>query len=60
MLEWLPRELPAYVRIVASICSDTAAAQAVRRRFLKQIIDVPRPKTSEGRAILKAWLAGKR
>ena len=60
MLEWLPRQLPEHVRIVASIRSDTAAAEAARRRFLKQIIDVPRLKVSEGSAILKAWLADKR
>jgi len=60
MLEWLPRQLPEHVRIVASIRSDTAVADAARNRFPKQIIDVPRLKPSEGRAILKAWLADKR
>ena len=60
MLEWLPDQLPDHVRIVASIRSDTAVEQAARRRFSKQIINVPRLKPSEGRAILKAWLADKR
>ena len=60
MLEWLPPQLPEHVRIVASIRSDTAVADAARNRFPKQIIDVPRLKASEGRAILKAWLADKR
>lgn len=60
MLEWLPPELPAYVRIVVSIRSETPAAQAASQRFPQNIIDVPRLKRSEGHAILKAWLADKR
>jgi hypothetical protein len=60
MLEWLPRQLPDHVRIIASIRSGTEAAEAACERFSKQIIDVPRLKRSEGRAVLKAWLADKR
>ena len=59
-LEWLPNPLPEHVRIVATVRSDTAAEQAARCKFPKKIIDVPRLKLSEGRAILKAWLADKR
>lgn len=60
MLEWLPVQLPDHVRIVVSVRSDTVVAQAARRRFSKQIINVPLLRPSEGRAILKAWLADKR
>lgn len=60
MLEWLPNQVPDHVRIIASVRADTPVEQAARRRFPRQIVEVPRLKPSEGRAILKAWLADKR
>jgi WD40 repeat protein len=60
MLEWLPRTLPPYVRIVASLRAGLVVEQAARRRFTQGIVEVPSMTPSEGRAMLDAWLADRR
>lgn len=60
MLEWLPKELPEYVRLVASVRTGTSAEQSARRRYPRSLIEVPAMNPAEGRAMLEAWLADKR
>lgn len=60
MLEWLPEVLPQHVRVVASLRTGTRVEQSARRRYPQSLIDVPAMKPTEGRAMLKAWLADKR
>jgi WD40 repeat protein len=60
MLEWLPKELPAHVRVVTSARTDTNAEQSARRRYAKELIEVPAMNPAEGRAMLRAWLNDKR
>ena len=59
MLEWLPKALPEHVRVVASLRTGTSVEQPARRRY-PNLIEVPAMKPTEGRAMLKAWLADKR
>lgn len=59
MLEWLPRQLPPHVRLVASVRPGNVE-QAARRRFAQGVVDVPVMTAAEGEAMLKAWLADKR
>ena len=59
-LEWLPRDLPAHVSIVASARVGTPVELSARRRYAEGCIDVPSMKLTEGRAMLNAWLADKR
>lgn len=60
MLEWLPRELPPHVRVIASLRSETLVEQSALRRYPNNIIKLPPMKPAEGQAMLKAWLADKR
>lgn len=60
MLEWLPKELPGHVRILASARTGTSVEQSARRRFPKSLIELPVMKPAECRVMLKAWLADKR
>jgi WD40 repeat protein len=60
MLEWLPKELPEHVRVVTSVRTDTNVEQSARRRYPKNLIEVPAMSPAEGRAMLGAWLADKR
>jgi WD40 repeat protein len=60
MLEWLPKELPAHVRVVTSVRTDTNVEQSARRRYAKELIEVPAMNPAEGRAMLRAWLKDKR
>jgi hypothetical protein len=59
MLEWLPKELPRYVRVVASARTGTSVELSTRRRYPRNLIEVPAMKHAEGRAMLYAWLADK-
>lgn len=59
MLEWLPKKLPRYVRVVASARIGTSVEQSTRRRYPRNLIEVPAMKPAEGRAMLHAWLADK-
>jgi len=60
MLEWLLKELPAHVRVVTSVRTDTNVEQSARRRYAKELIEVPAMNPAEGRAMLRAWLKDKR
>jgi hypothetical protein len=60
MLEWLPKELPRHVRVVASARTGTSVEQSTRRRYPRNLIEVPAMRPAEGRAMLYAWLADKR
>lgn len=60
MLEWLPKELPPHVRVVATARSCSSVEQSARRRYPRNLIEVPTLKPTEGRAMLNAWLADKR
>ena len=59
MLEWLPRELPPHVRLVVSLRAGTSVEATARRLFEKNLIEVPPMSSSEGRAMLEAWLSDK-
>ena len=56
-LEWLPEELPQHVRVVASARTGTRVEQSARRRYPKSLIVVPVMRHTEGREMLKKWLA---
>jgi hypothetical protein len=60
MLEWLPKELPEHVHVVTSVRTDTNVEHSARRRYPKNLIEVPAMNPAEGRAMLSAWLADKR
>jgi len=60
MLEWLPKELPEYVRVVTSVRTDTNVDRSARKRYPKNRIEVQAMNPAEGRAMLSAWLADKR
>lgn len=60
MLEWLPKELPEHVRLVASVRTCTSVEQSARRRYPRSLIEVPAMNPAEGQAMLEAWLADKR
>ena len=60
MLEWLPKELPEHVRVVTSVRTNTNVELSARRRYPKYLIEVPALTPTEGRAMLRAWLADKR
>lgn len=60
MLEWLPKELPEHVRLVASVRTGTSVEQSARRRYPSSLIEVPAMDPAEGQAMLEAWLADKR
>lgn len=60
MLEWLPKDLPEHVRVVASARTGTSMEQSARRRYPSSLTEVPPMKPAEGQAMLKAWLADKR
>lgn len=59
MLEWLPKELPANARIVASTRAGPVL-QYAKRRFEKSMLPVPPMTAVEGRKMLDAWLASTR
>ena len=60
MLEWLPKELPEHVRVVTTVRTGTTVEQSARRRYPRNLIEVPLMKPAEGRAMLKAWLKDRR
>jgi WD40 repeat protein len=61
MLEWLPRELPAHVRVVASVRTGTSVEQAARRNYpAGSLLEVSPMSPVEGEAMLNAWLGDKR
>jgi WD40 repeat protein len=60
MLEWLPKELPEHVRVVTTVRIGTTVEQSARRRYPRNLIEVPLMKPAEGRAMLKAWLKDRR
>ena len=60
MLEWLPRVMPAHVRLVASTRAGTVVEQSVRRRYADALVMVPAMSSAEGEAMLAAWMADRR
>ena len=60
MLDWLPKELPDHVCVVASARTGTSVEQSVRRRFPRGVLEVPPMTPAEGAAMLDAWLADRR
>lgn len=60
MLEWLPKELPQHVSLVASVRTGTRVEQSACRRYPRSLIEVPAMNPAEGQAMLEAWLADKR
>ncbi len=60
MLDWLPKVLPAHVRVVVSTRTGTSVEQSVRRRYAESLVVVPPMSPAEGEAMLAAWLADKR
>jgi len=60
MLDWLPDKLPPHVSMVVSVRTDTDVERSARRRCPQSLLTVPAMKPSEGRAMLKLWLADKR
>jgi WD40 repeat protein len=70
-LDWLPKELPEHVRVVASARTGTTVEQSARMipdpnpddwaisTLAWPVIEVPVLKPIEGRAMLKAWMADK-
>ena len=59
-LEWMPRELPRHVRIVASIRTGTVVSQAAKIDFAQELIEIEAMTPSEGAAMLEVWLGDKR
>jgi len=57
LLEWLPQELPEYVKLVATLRTDTPVEKSARQRYLETIIDVLPLSLNEGQVMLDAWLA---
>lgn len=60
MLEWLPKELPEHVRVVASVRSGTISEHSARLRYPISLVDVPPMNSAEGQAMLRACLTDKR
>ncbi|MCX8511371.1 MAG: NACHT domain-containing protein, partial [Chthoniobacteraceae bacterium] len=58
-LEWLPKELPPFSRLVVSVRSGTVAEASARIRFPGNIVEVYPLNLTEGKAILSAWMADK-
>jgi hypothetical protein len=59
LLEWLPRVLGEYTRVVASIRSGQTLLQA-QRRYPDALLEVPPMTLTEGKQMLDAWLADTR
>ncbi len=59
LLDWLPKELGEYTRLVAST-REGQTLRSARRRFPKTLLEVPAMKPAEGRQMLEAWLADTR
>jgi hypothetical protein len=60
LLEWLPANLSAHARIVASTRTHHNTGFNANRRFAKSCIVVPAMTKAEGRAMLHAWLRSTR
>jgi WD40 repeat protein len=60
MLEWLPKKLLPHVNMVVSARTGTNVEQSARSRHPKSLIEIPPMKPTEGRGMLKLWLADKR
>jgi WD40 repeat protein len=60
MLEWLPKKLLPHVSMVVSARTGTNVEQYARSRDPKSLIEIPPMKPTEGREMLKLWLADKR
>ena len=62
LLEWLPKELPEHVRVVATARTGTGGEyteQSARRRYPHSLIEIPPMTTTEARKMLKVWLKDK-
>jgi len=59
LLEWLPREVGEYTRVVASIRSGQTLVQA-QRRYPTTLLEVAAMTPAEGSQMLDAWLADTR
>lgn len=59
LLEWLPREVGQYTRVVASIRSGQTFVQA-QRRYPTTLLEVAAMTPAEGSQMLDAWLADTR
>ena len=57
LLEWLPKELPEYAKVVATVRIGTPVEKSARQRYLETIIQVLPLSLKEGQAMLDAWLA---
>ncbi len=57
LLEWLPKELPEYAKVVATVRIGTPVEKSARQRYLETIIEVLPLSLKEGQAMLDAWLA---
>ena len=57
LLEWLPKELPEYAKVVATVRIGTPVEKSARQRYLETIIEVLPLSLNEGQAMLDAWLA---
>ena len=57
LLEWLPKELPEYAKVVATVRIGTPVEKSARQRYLETIIEVIPLSLKEGQAMLDAWLA---
>jgi WD40 repeat protein len=59
LLEWLPKELGEYTRVVAST-REGQTLHSARRRYPKMLLEVPAMTPAEGKQMLDAWLADTR
>jgi len=59
LLEWLPKGLGEYTRLVAST-REGQTLRSARRRYPKTLLEVPAMTPDEGRQMLDAWLADTR